>query len=210
MKILVTVLLLVLSITATAQKLNGKWNGKMSGPNGDFELTFTFKVNGDSLGGNVSSQMGTLPIENGKVNGDKFSFDVNVNGMIINHNCLLDSNVVKMSVPMMDQTMDLILKKVESKINGKWLGNFSTPQGDMQITYEFIVNDEKLTGIDTSLIGKFDLLNGVVNGNEFSFDIDLQGMKIGHKCKYLDDDSIDMLVDIMDQETLVKLNRVVN
>lgn len=209
MKILITVfLLIVVSLTVKAQKLEGKWNGKMSGPNGDFELTFTFNVTGDSLSGNVSSQMGILPIENGKINGEKFSFDVDVNGMVINHDCVLVGDEIKMSVPFMDQAMEIILKKEESKINGKWVGNFSTPQGEMEITYQFIVNGNTLTGTDTSAIGNFELLNGVVEGNSFSFDIEMQGMKIGHECKYLEDDSIDMLVVVMGQESLVKLNRV--
>jgi hypothetical protein len=63
----------------------------MSGPNGEIELNFTFNVNNDTLSGNATSEMGSLPIENGKVNGNKFSFDVEFNGHIIHHNGVLDS-----------------------------------------------------------------------------------------------------------------------
>ncbi len=52
-------LLLIFSTAVNAQALDGSWKGKMTTPNGDFELVFTFKVNADSLNGNVASEMGT-------------------------------------------------------------------------------------------------------------------------------------------------------
>ena len=209
MKTSITILLLlVFSIICNAQNLDGKWKGKMSTPNGDMELVFTFKVNADSLTGNVSSQMGTLPIENGKVDGNKFSFDVNVNGQVINHTGVLDGDTVKLSLPWGDQQMALSRAKEESKINGKWLGKASGPQGDMELTFTFNVNGDTLTGADSSSIGVIPLTNGIVNGNDFSFDVDLQGMKISHKCKYLADDTISVVANVMDQEMNMKLTRV--
>jgi hypothetical protein len=209
MKTKITVLLLlVFSLTCNAQNLDGKWKGKMSTPNGDIELVFTFQVNDDSLTGNVSSQMGTLPIENGKVDGYKLSFDVNVNGQAINHNGVLDGDTVKLSLPWGDQQMTLSRVKERSKINGKWVGNVNGPQGDMELTFTFNVNGDTLTGADSSSIGVIPLTNGVVIGNVFSFDIDLQGMKISHKCKYLTDDTISVIANVMDQEMNMKLTRV--
>jgi hypothetical protein len=181
----------------------------MTSPNGDFELLFTFHVVDDSLSGSVTSEMGTLPVENGKVNGNEFSFDVNVNGQIINHTGKLDGDIVKLSFPMMDQPMELKRVVEKSKIDGKWIGKTSSPQGEMEITFTFIVDGDKLTGKNSSAMGEIDLTNGVVNGNEFSFDVDLQGMKIVHNCIYLDDDSIDVKAVVMDQEMPMKLSRVV-
>ena len=210
MKTIITVLLLlVISITSNAQTLDGSWKGTFSGPNGDMELVFTFKVNADSINGNVTSEMGTLPIENGKVNGKNFSFDVNVNGQVINHTGVQDGDTVKLNFPWMDEPMVLNRVKEESKINGKWVGNVSGPQGDMELTFTFKVDGDTLTGTDSSSIGVIELTNGVVNGNDFSFDIDLQGMKIDHKCKYLDDDTISVIANVMDQEMNMKLTRVV-
>ena len=210
MKTYITVLLLlVLTLTSNAQNLDGSWKGKMSGPNGDMELIFTFKVNADTLNGNVTSEMGTLPIENGKINGNEFSFDVNVNGQVINHTGALDSDIVKLSFPWMEQPIELNRVKEESKINGKWIGVVSGPQGEMELTFTFNVGGDKLTGTDSSSIGVIELTNGVVNGNDFTFDIDLQGMKISHKCKYLNDDTIDVKADVMDQEVAMKLTRTV-
>jgi hypothetical protein len=209
MKTSITVLLfLVLSITSNAQNLNGSWKGKMSGPNGDIELVFTFTVNADTLSGDVTSEMGSLPIENGKVNGNELSFDVNVNGQVISHTGVLDSDIVKLSFPWMEEPMVLSRVKEESKINGKWIGKVSGPQGDMELTFTFKVEGDTLIGTDSSSIGVIELTNGIVNGNDFSFDIDLQGMKISHKCKYLADDTIDVIANVMEQEMDMKLTRV--
>jgi hypothetical protein len=62
----------------------------------------------------------------------------------------------------------------------------------MELTFTFKMDGDKLTGKNSSVMGEIDLTNGVVNGNDFSFDVDLQGMIINHKCKYLADDSIEV------------------
>jgi len=208
MKTIITVLLLmVVSVASNAQTLDGSWKGKFSGPNGDMNLVFTFKVTADTLNGDVTSEMGSLPIENGKINENNFTFDINVNGQVINHTGVLDGDTVKLSMPFGDQVMELSRVKEESKINGKWIGNISSPQGDMELTFTFKVDGDTLTGSDTSPMGETELSNGLVNGNDFSFDVDTGGMVIKHKCKYLDDDTIDVIANVMDQEINMKLTR---
>jgi len=179
----------------------------MVGPNGDFELLFTFKVDADSLSGNVTSEMGTLTLENGKVNGNEFSFDVNVDGQIISNSGVLDSDIIKLSASVMEKPLELSRAEEKSKIDGKWIGKVSGPEGDLDLTFIFIVDRDTLTGKNSSSFGEIDLTNGIVNGNDFSFDVDLQGMKISHKCKYLDDDSIDVNAAVMDQDIVMKLTR---
>ena len=209
MKTIFTVLLfLLLYVAGNAQTLDGSWKGQFSGPNGDMELVFTFKVNADTLNGDVTSEMGSLPIENGKVNGNELSFDVNDNGQVISHTGVWDGDTVKLSLPWGDQQMVLNRLKEESKINGKWIGVVSNPQGDMELTFTFKVDGDTLTGTDSSSIGVIELTNRTVNGNDFSFDVDTGGMVIQHKCKYLDDDTIDVVANIMDQEINMKLTRV--
>ena len=97
-----------------AQNINGKWKGEMQGPNGSMELIFNFKVSGDTLSGTVTSPMGELPMSNGKINGKTFSFDVNANEMIINHQCTVMSDSISMKVPGMPggEDMAIILKRV--------------------------------------------------------------------------------------------------
>jgi hypothetical protein len=97
-----------------AQDINGKWKGEMQSPNGPMELTFNFKVSGDTLNGTVASPMGELPISNGKINGKTFSFDVNANEFTINHQCIVMSDSISMKVPGMPggEDMAIILKRV--------------------------------------------------------------------------------------------------
>jgi len=206
---IIFLLLLVLSMVSNAQTLDGSWKAKMSTPNGDMELLFIFKVDADSLSGNVTSEMGSIPLENGKVNGNQFSFDVSVNGQVFSNTGALDGDIIKLSSPSMENSMELNRVIEKSKIDGKWIGKVSSPEGDMDLTFTFIVEGDKLTGKNSSAMGEIDLTNGIVNGNDFSFDIDLQGMKISHKCKYLDDDSIEVKADGMDQEMVMKLTRAV-
>jgi hypothetical protein len=101
-----------------ANKIDGKWKTTI---NGDMELTFTFKVVGDTLlTGSVSSQMGDMPIVKGKVKGNEFTFDIDMDGNPINHICKLEGDVIKMKIKMTgmgdggDQG-EMILKRVEEK-----------------------------------------------------------------------------------------------
>jgi hypothetical protein len=106
------VILFVMSI-GNAQDINGKWKGEMQSPNGAMELTFNFKVSGDSLNGSAVSPMGELPISNGKINGKTFSFDVSVNDFTMNHQCTFMVDSILMKVPGMGgEEMAIILKRV--------------------------------------------------------------------------------------------------
>lgn len=209
MKTLTAVFLLLLSsVAADAQKLDGIWKGTRSGPNGDFELTFTFRTSGDSLGGEVSSQMGSIPLENGKIHGNQFSYDISFNGQTFSSTGVIDGDVVKITGSRRPEPMVLHRVKEESKIDGTWKTKVQGPQGEMELYFTFKVDGETLTGSDSSAMGTIPLTNGIVHGNDFSFDIDMQGMKISHACTYMVSDSIDMKANIMDQLMDFTLSRV--
>ena len=109
---LCSVVFLAMSITH-AQGIDGKWGGQMQGPNGAFDLTFNFHTAGDSLSGSVTSQMGEIPITNGKVNDTTFTFDVNINEMTIHHQCRVTSDTtISMKAEGMQGPMELTLKRV--------------------------------------------------------------------------------------------------
>jgi hypothetical protein len=58
----------------------GNWKATAEGPNGTIERTFTFKVDGAKLTGEtVSSFSGKSVINDGKVDGDNFSFTIVAN-----------------------------------------------------------------------------------------------------------------------------------
>ena len=105
--------------TAMAADVAGAWTAEMKTPDGNsMQMTFTFKQDGAKLTGTVQGPMGEpMEISNGKIDGDKFSFDVSFNGMVIHHDCTVTGdNEIKMTTKS-DQggfpRMDLTLKRVK-------------------------------------------------------------------------------------------------
>ena len=111
--LLCAMLMLVSASTCFASDIDGKWTGKMQGPNGESEMSFTFKVGGDTLSGTVTGPMGDMPISNGKINGNTFTFDVSMGDMVIGHQCTLDGDTIKMKVTGFGgDPMEILLKRV--------------------------------------------------------------------------------------------------
>ena len=93
------VMLALTPITArAATDVSGTWTGEFSGPNGGsgFQITFTFKQDGDKLTGTVLGPQGDpIAISDGTVNGDKISFKVSFNGMTITHEGTVNGDEIK-------------------------------------------------------------------------------------------------------------------
>jgi hypothetical protein len=69
------VLVGLLSLTAMAADVTGKWTAQMPGRGGQTrEATFNFKVDGNTLTGTVSGPQGDMEISDGKIDGDTISF----------------------------------------------------------------------------------------------------------------------------------------
>jgi len=78
-------ILLVLASAALAADITGDWSGTMAMGDNQVTLTYNFKQDGNKLTGTVTTPHGDpLPLVDGKVDGDKVSFAVNVdmNGSI--------------------------------------------------------------------------------------------------------------------------------
>ena len=75
------------SVSARAADVTGAWTAQLTTPNGDsFALTFNFKQNGSTLTGTVQGPQGDpIAISDGKIDGNKLSFTVSINGMTITH-----------------------------------------------------------------------------------------------------------------------------
>ena len=85
MKQFLLVFLLIGTLSAFAQSpIDGNWKGSRETPNGTFEINYTFKVDGNELKGTWKTQFGEAKIENGKVEGKKFSYSISFNDMTIN------------------------------------------------------------------------------------------------------------------------------
>jgi hypothetical protein len=67
------------AMTLSAADITGKWKSVTAGPNGPINRTFVFKQDGAKLTGQTTSdRWGKSSIENGKIDGDAFSFSINV------------------------------------------------------------------------------------------------------------------------------------
>ena len=84
MKYFFSLLLLFGCLTTLAQNtIDGNWKGSRETPNGNFEVTYTFKVEGNELKGTWKTQFGETKIDSGKVDGKKFSYSISFNDMTI-------------------------------------------------------------------------------------------------------------------------------
>lgn len=73
------VLVLLMAGAAFAADVDGKWSGSIDTPMGAIPIAFTFKADGATLSGSMSgADGGEVPIKNGKVDGNKISFNVSV------------------------------------------------------------------------------------------------------------------------------------
>jgi len=82
---MLTVTLLFGVLISFAQKtIDGNWKGTRETPNGSLEINYSYKVEGTVLKGTLKTQFGEVQIEEGKVDGKKFSYRITINDMTIN------------------------------------------------------------------------------------------------------------------------------
>jgi hypothetical protein len=72
-------LLAMTALAAFAADVTGTWKGSIETPGGTFENTFVLKADGAKLTGTLQGGPGgELKIEEGKIDGDKVSFVINM------------------------------------------------------------------------------------------------------------------------------------
>ena len=70
------VLCAIFAGAALAADISGNWSGTLQAGDNPVPLTFAFKQDGEKLTGTVTGPGGPLPLNDGKVTGDKISFYV--------------------------------------------------------------------------------------------------------------------------------------
>ena len=113
------VLFAAFALTASAADVAGTWKASTETPNGTFESTFVFKVDGAKLTGSTSNQMmGETAISEGKIDGDNLSFVVNAefngNSVKLDYKAKVTGNEMKitLTLPGGDRTFEMNAKKV--------------------------------------------------------------------------------------------------
>lgn len=91
-------LLFVFALSCFAADLTGIWKGIVKLPNGDdLELTYKLKTEGEALTGSVTSSYGEIPLHDGKIKGEDFTFKLQFGNSVMEQNGKLygDSIVIK-------------------------------------------------------------------------------------------------------------------
>jgi hypothetical protein len=81
-----------------------------------------------------------------------------------------------------------------NEIEGTWKTKIGGPDGEMELTFVFKMEDGKLTGVVQSMNGDTPISNSKVDGKEFSFDVSFNDMVIKHQCTLNESDTITMKV----------------
>jgi hypothetical protein len=117
MKIRALVLgLLLLAAPAVAADIDGKWTGSLDTPNGAVQVGFTFKADDTMLSGSTTGPDGNVvAIKNGKIDGNKISFavDLDFGGMpfTLAYTGVVSSEQVKLTADFMGMPFEFTVKK---------------------------------------------------------------------------------------------------
>jgi len=108
--------LLLMAGIALAADVDGKWTGTIPGM--DIPVAYTFKADGATLTGTSSGPNDTtVPIKNGKIDGNNISFSVTFDmggqEMKLDYKGVVSADQIKLSFDMMGQTTEILVKKAK-------------------------------------------------------------------------------------------------
>lgn len=109
-------LALLSAVPALAADVDGKWAGMVSTPGGDFNVGYEFKADGTQLTGTTTSlDGGMVPIKDGKIDGDKISFNVTLDfgGMMfdIAYTGVVTAAEIKLTADFAGMPFEYVVKK---------------------------------------------------------------------------------------------------
>src|SRR5262245_10214880 len=117
MKLIASLLvLLIVSSTAFAADVDGKWSGTIQSPMGDLPVSFTFKADGAMLTGSTMGFDGSeVPIKDGKIDGNNISwtvtFDFGGMPLMLSYKAVVATDEMKVSGDAFGMPFEFVLKK---------------------------------------------------------------------------------------------------
>jgi hypothetical protein len=109
-------LVLLLGVTAFAfADISGRWLGKVSTPNGEFELIYDFKVEGEALSGALSTPNGELPLSDGKIVGDNLSFTMTFGDNPVAYTGVVKGDTIVLKSEWGGQERELVLTRAPAQ-----------------------------------------------------------------------------------------------
>ena len=118
MKAFICAAMLMLSATAYAADVDGKWTGTVDGLAGPTAVTFTFKADGEKLTGSTSTaDLAETQIKDGKIDGNNISFTVTIDfaGMpfMLSYKGVVSADQIKMSAEVFGMPFEFVVKKAK-------------------------------------------------------------------------------------------------
>jgi hypothetical protein len=94
-----------------SQDINGKWQGKIMN---QFEITYVFQMDGDSLTGYTLDPSGKqMNINNGKIKGNNIKFTMEMMGNSVDISGKLEGKKLYLRVPIREQVISIPMDKIE-------------------------------------------------------------------------------------------------
>lgn len=116
--ITIGIVFLMLTVSAFAADVDGKWSGSISSPQGEFPVAFTFKADSATLTGSTTGPDGAeVAIKDGKIDGKNISFTVTFDfgGMpfMLVYKGVVGTDEIKMSADAAGMPFEFVLKKAK-------------------------------------------------------------------------------------------------
>ena len=113
-----TLAVLFVSMPASAATVDGKWTGTLETPMGAIPVSYDFKADGATLMGTTGTpDGGQMAIKNGKVDGDKISFSVDLDfgGMAftLSYTGVVSADQIKITGDFMGMPFEYVVKKAQ-------------------------------------------------------------------------------------------------
>jgi hypothetical protein len=124
-----SVLFMLVAGMTFAADIDGNWAGEVPGMGGGepMKISYTFKADGATLTGNTKGMDGNdLAIKDGKIDGNKFSYSIDMGGMAMKFNGEVKGDTVELKMempaapegapaggPAMGDMPPIVLKKVK-------------------------------------------------------------------------------------------------
>jgi hypothetical protein len=86
-------------------------------------------------------------------------------------------------------------------INGKWKGQMQSPNGPVDLVFNFKADGDTLSGTVEGPMGELPISKGTITDSTFYFEVNAGQMTIQHQCTFMTD-SISMKVPGMQGDTL--------
>ena len=194
---------------ARAADFSGNWQGTIEANGEKVHLVYDLKAEGNKLIGTVEGPAGKLNLEDGKIDGDKISFQVTFGDIHIQHEGKLVDGKIKIISHMPQQGDHEYTVARVLDLNGKWKGDVKFPSDGQTRTlvYDLKVEGDKLTGSVTSPRGTIEMSDAKLSDDGFSFVTKRGDAEIKHDVKLVDG-KLSVAVHTNNGDTEYKLARM--